>query len=102
MKLDTLYLQAIKTNISMDIFINPEYRKFGYGQKLLTTTEQILITKYNVDCINLTVQNNAINTLVDFYERYGYSINNNAINQFYNDGVDIFDMIPMSKKIIRK
>ena len=65
---------------------------------ILNKSEFLLNNDYNVNIIKLLAWQKSNENLVDFYKKNNYQIENN-INNIYDDGEDIYDLIPMIKYI---
>ena len=81
-----------------NIEVYSKFRNKGYGSMILNKSEFLLNNDYNVNIIKLLAWQKSNENLVDFYKKNNYQIENN-INNIYDDGEDIYDLIPMIKYI---
>jgi ribosomal protein S18 acetylase RimI-like enzyme len=81
-----------------NIEVYSKFRNKGYGSIILNKSEFLLNNDYNVNIIKLLAWQKSNENLVDFYKKNNYQIENN-INNIYDDGGDIYDLIPMIKYI---
>ena len=81
-----------------NIEVYSKFRNKGYGSMILNKSEFLLNNDYNVNIIKLLAWQKSNENLVDFYKKNNYQIENN-INNIYDDGGDIYDLIPMIKYI---
>ena len=81
--------------------ITEQFRGLGYGAILIKDAEEILIKKHNVNTIKLSAWENIYTNgnLVGFYENNGYTITDNKHISHYDNGYDIFSIVPMIKEI---
>ena len=95
-------LGTCNVNISRDVaylnylYVKPVFRNRHIGSSLLKYTEDFLWNNNNVSFINLHVLSDSSNYLEDFYIKNNYNIIN-KIDNAYDDGENIFDMIHMNK-----
>lgn len=80
-----------------NIEVYSKFRKKGYGSIILNKSEYLLKNDYNVNIIKLLAWQKSNENLVDFYKKNNYLIENNIFN-IYDDGQDIYDLIPMIKQ----
>jgi GNAT superfamily N-acetyltransferase len=82
------------------LFINKKYRGNDLGSVLLQNTEKILFQNNNINKISLLAhEKQGSSGLIDLYLKNGYFENFNANNEYYDDGIDIYTLIPMYKLI---
>tara|TARA_B100001175_G_C19208660_1_gene494828 strand:- start:88 stop:459 length:372 start_codon:yes stop_codon:yes gene_type:complete len=79
-----------------NLFIKEEFRKKDNGTKLLRYTEELVKTNYNIEETSLLAHEKPNDELRIFFEKNGYKIKDSNY-KIYNDGSDIFNLIPMYK-----
>ena len=96
-----LRVGTCNVNVSRDVaylnylYVQPSLRNRYIGSSLLNYTEEFLWNN-NVSFINLHVLSNESNYLTDFYIKHNYNTIN-KLDNVYDDGENIFDMIHMNK-----
>ena len=85
------------TNLS----VSEKFRKIDYGNILIKNAENILVKKHSIDTIRLTAWENIYisGSLLRFFEKNGYRITDIKDISNYDNGYDIFSIIPMIKRI---
>ena len=96
-----LFTSKLETGYLINIKIATNFRGVGYGSILIKNAETILIEKYNINTIRLTAWENSYvsNNLIGFYEQNGYNVTDIKNISYYDNGYDIFNIVPMVKKI---
>ena len=102
----TFSIVDMKTACINNLFIEPDYRKKKYGSKLLQNTENILKKYYHKEKCTLLVHELPCDNLQHFYKSNGYSeqLNRNVRTprcDIYDDGSNIFTLVPMYKQLNR-
>ena len=82
-----------------NLYILPEFRGNKIGSKLLLDTEKIIVNKYNANKFSLLAHELQNGNLVNFYENHGYTVDITKEQNFYDDGIDIYTLVPMYKYI---
>jgi len=77
--------------------ILPDFRRQGYGSKLLSETENTLRTTHHVIEIHLLAwQPYSSSEVIDFYKKNGYVISNEK-TEMYDDSSKMWDLVQMHK-----
>lgn len=85
-----------------NIEINQNYRNKKFGTGLLKKVEEYAKNN-NIKHIQVNIRQKPLDDLIDFYIKNNYSQSkSNSITQQYDDGIDIYDLIIMEKKIMEK
>jgi hypothetical protein len=79
--------------------VNPDFRQEKYGSRILKFTESVLKTTYNISNIQLLAHELPHDNLTSFFEKNGYVIQSKHSTETYDDGSNLFNLIPMSKKV---
>ena len=102
-KIGTILFSPNTNNIGYisNLSVSEKFRKKNYGTILIKNAENILIEKDNIDTIRLTAWENAYisGSLLRFFEKNGYSITDIKDISYYDNGYDIYNIIPMIKRI---
>ena len=95
---ETCYSFNNKTVILNNLFVNESYRNQYIGSSILKRTEQDIISKNNhVNQINLVAYDNHYGGVAHFFQKNGYVVNYS--NNTFDNGLDIYNLVNMSKKI---
>lgn len=81
-----------------NLYIEPEYRNTENGSKLLQYTEKMLKTTHSIEKTTLLAHEKMNCDLSNFFKKNGYCINNTNFD-IYDDGIDIYNLIPMHKHL---
>uniref|UniRef100_A0A6C0EI35 N-acetyltransferase domain-containing protein n=1 Tax=viral metagenome TaxID=1070528 RepID=A0A6C0EI35_9ZZZZ len=92
-----LFTSKLETGYLINIKIDNNFKKLGYGSILIKNAETILIEKYNINTIRLSAWENSYvsNNLIGFYEQNGYNVTDIKNISYYDNGYDIFNIVPM-------
>jgi len=85
----------------INLLVSEKFRKKDYGTILIKNAENILIEKHNINTIRLTAWENTYisGSLLGFFEKNGYSITDKKDISYYDNGYDIYNIIPMIKRM---
>ena len=83
-----------------NLSVSEKFRKKNYGTILIKNAENILIEKHNINTIKLTAWENTYisGSLLGFFEKNGYCITDIKDISYYDNGYDIYNIIPMIKR----
>ena len=84
-----------------NIFVNESYRRSNHGSDMLSAYERQLKINYNIKEIRLAAWENISkpNSVSHFYNRNGYFINKSINPYYYDDKINIYEIINFYKKI---
>jgi len=82
-----------------NLYVNPDFRHEKYGSRILKFTELTLKQNYNTTNIQLLAHELPHDNLTSFFEKNGYVIQSKHSTETYDDGSNLFNLIPMSKKV---
>jgi N-acetylglutamate synthase-like GNAT family acetyltransferase len=82
-----------------NLYVNPDFRQEKYGSRILKFTESVLKNTYNINNIQLLAHELPHDNLTSFFEKNGYVIQSKHSTETYDDGSNLFNLIPMSKKV---
>ena len=80
-----------------NLYIDPEYRNCDNGSKLLQHTEDILKKYHSIENASLLAHEKVNCSLSNFFKKNGYLVTNTNYER-YDDGVNIYNLIPMHKR----
>jgi len=81
-----------------NLYIDPKYRNCENGSKLLQYTENILKTSYHIEKTSLLAHEKVNCSLSIFFKKNGYFVTNTNFD-IYDDGINIYNLIPMHKHL---
>ncbi len=81
-----------------NLYIDPKYRNCENGSKLLQHTENILKTSYHIEKTSLLAHEKVNCILSNFFKKNGYFVTNTNFD-IYDDGINIYNLIPMHKHL---
>jgi N-acetylglutamate synthase-like GNAT family acetyltransferase len=82
-----------------NLYVNPDFRQEKYGSRILKFTELTLKQNYNTTNIQLLAHELPHDNLRLFFSKNGYVIQPKRSVETYDDGSNLFNLIPMSKTI---
>lgn len=87
-----------------NLSVSEKFRKKDYGTILIKNAENILIEKHNINTIKRTAWENTYisGSLLGFFEKNGYCITDIKDISYYDNGYDIYNIIPMIKEYNHK
>jgi ribosomal protein S18 acetylase RimI-like enzyme len=89
-----------KKSIIQNIFIKDQFRGNKIGSILLRETENIIKINYqDIQEYNLLAYELPNSYLLEFYKSNGYNIDYSHPNKYYDDGLDIYNLVYMYKHI---
>ena len=91
---------SIETSLTK-IYIYPKYRHKNFGSSILKSTELYLNNTFGVINLSLVawIPNNSHNNISRFYQKNGYNPNINFKSSTYDNGDNIYDLVPLVKNI---
>ena len=81
-----------------NLYIEHEYRNSENGSKLLQYTESILKNNYSIEKTSLLAHEKVNCSLSNFFKKNGYYVSNTNYDM-YDDGLNMFNLIPMHKRL---
>ena len=81
-----------------NLYIDPKYRNYENGSKLLQHTEDILKKNHSIEKTSLLAHEKVNCSLSNFFKKNGYFVTNTNYDR-YDDGVNIYNLIPMHKHL---
>jgi len=78
-----------------NLYIDPKFRNYDNGSKLLQYTENLL-KNHNIEKTILLAHEPVNCNLRCFFQKNGYTVSNTDF-QIYDDGISLFHLIPMHK-----
>lgn len=82
------------------LFINQKFRGNDLGSVLLNKSEDLILQNHNINKISLLAhEKQGTNSLSNFYLKNGYFEDFNKKSNYYDDGSEIYSLIPFYKKI---
>ena len=82
-----------------NLYVNPDFRQEKYGSRILKFTESTLKSSHNITNIQLLAHELPHDNLTSFFEKNGYVIQPRCSIETYDDEINLFNLVPMSKKL---
>jgi len=88
-----------KRGIINHIIVHEKYRSMGFGSYILFHSEHYLIKKYCISNINVLAWQPHGGHVSKFYVKNNYRLSTYSNIDTYDDGENIFDIIPLQKSV---
>ena len=82
-----------------NLYVNPDFRQEKYGSRILKFTESVIQHNYKINYVHLLAHELPHDSLTSFFEKNGYVIQTRCSIETYDDGINLFNLVPMSKKL---
>ena len=82
-----------------NLYVNPDFRREQYGSRILKFTESVIQHNYKINYVHLLAHELPHDSLTSFFEKNGYVIQTRCSIETYDDGINLFNLVPMSKKL---
>jgi len=94
---------SIETSLTK-IYIYPNYRHQMFGSSIIKSSELYLNNNFGITNLSIVawIPNNSYNKVLRFYQKNGYNHNINFKSSIYDNGYDIYDIVPLVKNISQK
>lgn len=82
-----------------NLYVNPDFRQEKYGSRILKFTESVIQHNYKINYVHLLAHELPHDSLTSFFEKNGYVIQTRCSIETYDDGINLFNLVPMSKTL---